>query len=75
MTKANAIKAKFYTVSVEAFEEKMRSILRDKAATIESIEFLLEKYSESTVYKHDAMNAAFDMFLTGVEIGVALQGK
>ena len=74
MTEADAVKSKLYTVIVEAFEAKMRSVLRDKA-TIESIELLLAKYPESTVYKHDPMNVSFDMFLTGVEVGVALQGK
>lgn len=74
MTEADAIKSKLYIVIVEAFEEKMRSVLRDKATT-ESIELLLAKYPESTVYKHSPMNVSFDMFLTGVEVGVALQGK
>ncbi len=74
MTEAEVIKSRLYTVIVEAFEEKMRSVLRDKA-TAESIELLLAKYPESTVYKHGPMNVSFDMFLTGVEVGVALQGK
>ena len=74
MTEADAIKSKLYIVIVEAFEEKMRSVLRDKAAT-ENIELLLAKYPESAVYKHSPMNVSFDMFLAGVEVGIALQGK
>ena len=74
MIEAEPIKSKLYETAAEAFEAKMRMVLKDKATT-ESIELLLDKHPGSVVYKHDQMDALFDVFLTGVEVGVALQGS
>lgn len=69
-----ALNSKLFKTIVEAFEAKMRMILKDKS-TPENIELLLEKRPDSVVYKYDSMNVSFDIFLTGVELGVALQGS
>ena len=74
MTEAETTKSKLYVVISETFEAKMRTILKDKA-TPESVELLLTKHPNSALYKHEPMNESFDLFLTGVEIGVSLQGK
>ena len=74
MTEAETLKSELFKTIVEAFEAKMRMILKDKS-TPEDIELLLEKHPDSMVYKHDPMNASFDVFLTGVELGVVLQGS
>ena len=74
MTEAETLKSELFKTITEAFEAKMRMILKDKS-TPENIELLLEKHPDSVVYKHDPMNASFDVFLTGVELGVVLQGS
>ena len=71
---AEPLKSKLYETSAEAFEVKMRMVLKDKATT-ESIEILLAKHPDSVVYKYDQMDALFDVFLAGVEVGVSLQGS
>ena len=71
---AEPLKSKLYETIAEAFEAKMRMILKDKS-TPENIELLLEKLPDSVVYKDDSMNVSFDIFLTGVEVGVVLQGS
>ena len=68
------LKSELFKTIVEAFEAKMRMILKDKS-TPENIELLLEKHPDSMVYKDDSMNVSFDIFLTGVEVGVVLQGS
>ena len=68
------LKSELFKTIVEAFEAKMRMILKDKS-TPESIELLLAKRQDSVVYKYDSMNVSFDLFLTGVEVGVVLQGS
>lgn len=67
------LKSELFKTIVKAFEAKMRMILKDKA-TPESIKLLLAKHPDSMMYKHAPMNVSFDMFLSGVEVGVALQG-
>ena len=74
MTEAETFKSELFKTIVEAFEAKMRMILKDKS-TPENIELLLAKHPDSVVYKHDSMRISFDIFLTGVEVGVALQGS
>lgn len=74
MTEAETLKTKIYETIAEAFEAKMRMILKDKT-TPEGIELLLAKHSDSIMYNHAPMNVSFDIFLTGVEVGVALQGS
>ena len=74
MTEVETLKSELFKTIVEAFETKMRMILKDKS-TPESIELLLAKRQDSVVYKHDSMNELFDVFLTGVELGVVLQGS
>ena len=74
MIEAELLNSMLYETIAEAFEAKMRMILKDKS-TPENIELLLEKHPDSVVYKHDSMNASFDVFLTGVELGVVLQGS
>lgn len=74
MTEVETLKSELFKTITEAFETKMRMILKDKA-TPESIELLLAKRQDSVVYKHDLMNESFDVFLTGVEVGVLLQGS
>lgn len=74
MTEAETLNSELFKTITEAFETKMRMILKDKA-TPESIELLLAKRQDSVVYEHDSMNVSFDIFLTGVELGVALQGS
>ena len=74
MTEAETTKSKLYIVISETFEAKVRTILRDKA-TPESVELLLTKHPNSASYKHEPMNTSFDMFLSGVELGVTIQGK
>ena len=69
-----SLKSELFKTIVEAFEAKMRMILKDKS-TPESIELLLAKHPDSVMYKYDSMNISFDIFLTGVEVGVALQGS
>ena len=68
------LKSELFKTITEAFEAKMRMILKDKS-TPESIELLLAKRQDSVMYEHDSMNASFDIFLTGVELGVVLQGS
>ena len=63
--------SELFKTNVKAFETKMRMILKDKE-TPESIELMLAKHPDSVVYKHDSMNTLFDVFLTGVEVGVLL---
>ena len=74
MIEAEPLKSNLYETVAEAFEAKMRMILKDKA-TPESIEILLDKHPDSVIYKYDSMNVSFDIFLTGVELGVVLQGS
>ena len=74
MIEVEQLKSELFKTIVEAFEAKMRMILKDKS-TPENIELLLEKHPDSVVYKYDSMNVSFDIFLTGVEVGVSLQGS
>ena len=74
MTEAETFKSNLYETLAEAFEAKMRMVLKDKS-TPENIELLLAKHPDSVMYKHDPMNVSFDVFLTGVELGVVLQGS
>lgn len=74
MTEFETLNSELFKTIVEAFEAKMRMILKDKS-TPESIELLLEKRPDNMVYKYDSMNVSFDIFLTGVELGVVLQGS
>ena len=74
MTEVESLNSELFKTITEAFEAKMRMILKDKS-TPESIEMLLAKRQDSVVYKHDLMNESFDVFLTGVEVGVLLQGS
>ena len=74
MTEAEPLKSELFKTIVEAFEAKMRMILKDKSTT-ENIELLLAKRQDRVVYKYDSMNVSFDIFLTGVELGVVLQGS
>ena len=74
MIEAETLKSELFKTIVEAFEAKMRMILKDKS-TPENIELLLAKRQDSVVYKYDSMNVSFDLFLTGVEVGVVLQGS
>ena len=74
MTEAETFKSELFKTIVEAFEAKMRMILKDKS-TPENIELLLAKRQDSVVYEYDSMNVSFDIFLTGIEVGVALQGS
>ena len=75
MTEAETLKSELFKTIVEAFEAKMRMVLKDKPTPPEGIEMLFEKRPDSVVYKYDSMNVAFDIFLTGVELGVVLQGS
>lgn len=74
MTEAEILNSELFKTIVEAFEAKMRMVLKDKS-TPEGIEMLLAKRQDSVVYKCDSMNVSFDIFLTGVELGVVLQGS
>ena len=74
MIEVEALNSELFKTITEAFEAKMRMILKDKS-TPESIELLLAKRQDSVMYKHDSMNTSFDVFLTGVELGVVLQGS
>ena len=74
MTEIESLKSELFKTIVEAFEAKMRMILKDKS-TPESIELLLAKRQDSVMYEYDSMNVSFDIFLTGVELGVVLQGS
>ena len=74
MIEAEPLKSELFKTIVEAFEAKMRMVLKDKS-TPEGIEMLLAKRQDSVVYKCDSMNVSFDIFLTGVELGVVLQGS
>ena len=74
MIEAEPLKSNIYETIAEAFEAKMRMILKDKS-TPENIELLLEKHPDNVVYKYDSMNVSFDLFLTGVKVGVVLQGS
>ena len=74
MIEVETFNSELFKTITEAFEAKMRMILKDKSTT-ENIELLLAKHPDSMVYECDSMNVSFDMFLTGVEVGVALQGK
>lgn len=74
MTEVEPLNSELFKTIIEAFEAKMRMILKDKS-TPESIELLLAKRQDSVVYKHNPMNESFDVFLTGVEVGVLLQGS
>ena len=73
MAEAEPLKSELFKTIVEAFEAKMRMILKDKS-TPESIELLLAKRQDSVMYEYGSMNVSFDIFLTGVELGVVLQG-
>ena len=75
MAEAEPLKSKLFQTIVEAFEAKMRMVLKDKPTPPEGIEMLFERRPDSVVYKYDSMNVAFDIFLTGVELGVVLQGS
>ena len=74
MIDAEPLKSNHYETIAEAFEAKMRVILKNEEAP-ENIELLLAKHSDSMVYKYNPINVSFDIFLTGVEVGVALQGS
>ena len=74
MIEAEQLKSNLYETVAEAFEAKMRVILKNEEDP-ENIELLLAKHPNSVVYKHDPMNVSFDIFLTGVEVGVVLQGS
>lgn len=74
MTESEILNSELFKTIVEAFEAKMRMVLKDKS-TPEGIEMLLAKRQDSVVYKCDSMNVSFDIFLTGVELGVVLQGS
>ena len=74
MTEAETLNSELFKTIVEAFEAKMRMVLKDKS-TPEGIEMLLAKRQDSVMYKCDSMNVSFDIFLTGVELGVVLQGS
>ena len=74
MTEVETLNSELFKTIVEAFEAKMRMVLKDKS-TPEDIEMLLAKRQDSVVYKCDSMNVSFDIFLTGVELGVVLQGS
>ena len=74
MIEAEQLKSEHFKTIVEAFEAKVRMILKNKS-TPGGIELLLEKHPDSVVYKYDPLNVSFDMFLTGVEVGVSLQGS
>ena len=74
MTEVETLNSELFKTIVEAFEAKMRMILKDKS-TPESIELLLAKRQDSVMYEYDSMNVSFDIFLTGVELGVVLQGS
>lgn len=75
MVEAEQLKSNLYETIAEAFEAKMRMILKDKSTTEKDIELLLTKHPDSMVYENDSMNVSFDIFLTGVEVGVVLQGS
>ena len=75
MTEAETLNSELFKTIVEAFEAKMRMVLKDKPTPPEGIEMLFERRPDSVVYKYDSMNVAFDIFLTGVELGVVLQGS
>ena len=74
MIEAEPLKSELFKTIVEAFEAKMRMILKDKS-TPENIELVLAKRQDSVVYEYNSMNVSFDIFLTGVELGVVLQGS
>ena len=74
MTEAETLNSELFKIIVEAFEAKMRMVLKDKS-TPENIELLLAKHPDSMVYEYDLMNVSFDILLTGVEVGVVLQGS
>ena len=74
MIEVEPLNSELFKTITEAFEAKMRMVLKNKS-TPENIELLLEKHPDSVMYKHDPMNASFDVFLTGVELGVVLQGS
>jgi len=74
MTELETLNSELFKTIVEAFEAKMRMVLKDKS-TPEGIEMLLAKRQDSVMYKCDSMNVSFDIFLTGVELGVVLQGS
>ena len=74
MTELETLSSELFKTIAEAFEAKMRMILKDKS-TPEGIEMLLAKRQDSVMYKCDSMNVSFDIFLTGVELGVVLQGS
>ena len=75
MIEAEQLKSNLYETIAEAFEAKMRRILKDKSTTEKDIKLLLAKHPDSMVYEYDSMNVSFDIFLTGVEVGVVLQGS
>ena len=74
MIEAEPLKSELFKTIVEAFEAKMRMILKDKS-TPENIELVLAKHPDSVMYEYNSMNVSFDIFLTGVELGVVLQGS
>ena len=74
MIEVEPLNSELFKTITEAFEAKMRMILKDKS-TPESIELVLAKHPDSVMYEYNSMNVSFDIFLTGVELGVVLQGS
>ena len=74
MTEIEQLNSELFKTIVEEFEAKMRMILKDKS-TPENIELVLAKHPDSVMYEYNSMNVSFDIFLTGVELGVVLQGS
>ena len=75
MTEFETLNSELFKTIAEAFEAKMRMVLKDKPTPPEGIEMLFEKRPDNVVYKYDSMNVAFDILLTGVELGVVLKGS
>ena len=74
MIEVEPLNSELFKTITEAFEAKMCTILKDKS-TPENIELLLAKHPDNVMYKDNSMNVSFDIFLTGVEVGVVLQGS
>ena len=74
MIEVEPLKSELFKTITEAFEAKMRTILKDKS-TPENIELIFAKRPDSVMYEYGSMNVSFDIFLTGVELGVVLQGS
>ena len=62
MTEFETLNLELFKTIAEAFEGKMRMVLKDKS-TPENIELLLAKRQDSVMYEYDSMNVSFDMFL------------